>query len=319
MGQGTFLVSDSAIVCFAHTRPDHLLRMLNSLMSNEVSSLLPIHAYIDGHRSEIEKAKADECETVLNRFQRVLQIKIIRRSSNYGLSSQVLSGVSEVLESFESVIVLEDDLELSPHFLDFMLQGLEIYRDNPKVASIHGYIYPHSKRNLPDSFFVRGADCWGWATWRDRWESATFDAEYLSQEISRRRLVSKLNYGRGKSHSDLLSATLTGSVDSWAIRWHASAILKDQLTLYPRESLVANTGNDGSGTNSRISQSFDQEVSRSPVTVERIPVKESPQGLLVVQQHFSRKHKTLGRAFLHEKMRLTRKLAKQIGSSFRKR
>ena len=311
------MLSDVAIVCFAHTRPLHLLRMLNSLLGNNASTLLPIYAYIDGHRSEGEKAVVDECEAILKRFQGVMQIKIIRRASNYGLSSQILAGVSEVLKSYEKIIVLEDDLVLSPHFLDFMIQGLEVYRDNPKVVSIHGYIYPHSKSNLPPTFFVRGADCWGWATWRDRWQSATLDPEYVSREISRRGLVSRLNYDVGNSYSDLLDATLSGMVDSWAIRWHASAILKNQLTLYPRESLVANTGNDGSGTNSKISQSFDQEVSLQPIAVVRSDANESLGGLRVVQQHFSRQRKGVGQAILQRIMRQKSKFVDRVASSFR--
>ena len=40
---------------------------------------------------------------------------------------------------------------------------LELYKNNNKVSSIHGYSYPTKK--LPDYFFLKGADCWGWATW----------------------------------------------------------------------------------------------------------------------------------------------------------
>ena len=48
---------------------------------------------------------------------------------------------------------------------------------NKQVASIHGYIYPID--GLPETFFIRGADCWGWATWKRAWNIFEADGQKL--------------------------------------------------------------------------------------------------------------------------------------------
>ena len=42
-----------------------------------------------------------------------------------------------------------------------MNDGLDRYADDARVASIHAYIYPLNQP-VPETFFLRGADCWGW-------------------------------------------------------------------------------------------------------------------------------------------------------------
>lgn len=46
----------------------------------------------------------------------------------------------------------------------------------------------------------------------------------------------------------MLEDQIRGKNNSWAIRWYASAFLKNKLTLYPKNSFVKNIGVDGSGT-----------------------------------------------------------------------
>jgi hypothetical protein len=46
----------------------------------------------------------------------------------------------------------------------------------------------------------------------------------------------------------MLDDQVKGKNNSWAIRWYASAFLKNKLTLYPKNSFVKNIGIDGSGT-----------------------------------------------------------------------
>jgi hypothetical protein len=77
-----------------------------------------------------------------------------------GLAGSIIDGVSQVLGSHGRVVVVEDDLLLSPHFLSYMNDGLALYADDERVASIHGYRYPGTEP-LPETFFLRGADCWG--------------------------------------------------------------------------------------------------------------------------------------------------------------
>ena len=71
----------------------------------------------------------------------------------------MINGVTEIVNQYGSVIVLEDDLVIAPHFLKFMNEALRAYANDERVACITGYIYPVNER-LPEVFFLRGADCW---------------------------------------------------------------------------------------------------------------------------------------------------------------
>jgi len=40
-----------------------------------------------------------------------------------------------------------------------MNEALSYYRDEPPLAAFPDYCYPLSRR-VPETFFIRGADCW---------------------------------------------------------------------------------------------------------------------------------------------------------------
>jgi hypothetical protein len=71
----------------------------------------------------------------------------------------------------------------------------------------------------------------------------------------------------------MLAQWVPGESQSWAIRWHASPLLKDRLTLYPGRALVCNIGLDGIGVHCGSSIDFPNELADSPIPVRKIPVK----------------------------------------------
>ena len=63
--------------------------------------------------------------------------------------------------------------------------------------------------------------------------------------------------------------------DSWAIRWYASAFLKDKLTLYPGRYFVCNIGLDESGIHCGNTNSFDTVIKNRPIKLINIPIEEN--------------------------------------------
>ncbi len=96
-------------------------------------------------------------------------LTVHHRPHNYGLAKSIMEGVTDVISEYGSVIVLEDDIVTVPGFLRFMNDALERYRHEPKVWHISGWNYPIDPEGLDDAFFWRTMNCWGWATWADRW------------------------------------------------------------------------------------------------------------------------------------------------------
>jgi len=128
---------------------------------------------------------------------------------------------------------------------------------------------------LPQSVFLRGADCWGWATWRRGWELFEPNSQKLLQELDKSPNRSEFDFNGAFPYRQMLKDQATGTVDSWAIRWYASAFLANKLTLYPGQSLVENIGQEGSGTHSEASASHDVPAGNINLPLKPIEVFES--------------------------------------------
>jgi hypothetical protein len=189
-----------------------------------------------------------------------LEVRIVERERNLGLSRNVINGVTTVLANHESVIVVEDDLVVSPVFLQYMREALEFYRFSGGVFSVSGYNYPRSMLPVPrsypyDAFFVMRHMCWGWGTWRDRWQKADWeipDYASLSKSSSWKRSFSE----GGLDLSRMLQEQMQGRLDSWAIRWTYAHFANHAVCLVPVQSFVNNMGADGSGVHMRPSTRY---------------------------------------------------------------
>lgn len=273
------------IVVFAFKRADHLRTMIESLRASPLASCSHLRVYCDAARTPADDAGVAAVRSYANSLDGFAGVRVVLRASNLGLARSIVSGVTEVLEAHERVIVLEDDLVLSQHFLRYMNDGLELYAQDDRVASIHGYTYPTS-RPLPETFFLRGADCWGWATWRRAWQHFDPDGRGLLARLQAQRLTDRFDFDGSFGFTQMLIDQIEGRNDSWAIRWHASCFLANRLTLYPGRSLVHNGGFDLSGSHCNSTSAFDQSVSTDPVAVHRLPAAESEPARLAFVDFF---------------------------------
>ncbi len=265
------------IALFVYRRADHVRLTLEALALNPESAESDLIVFSDGPKGEAAMADVAAVREYLKSVTGFRSMTIVERKQNLGLARSIITGVSHVLEGHDRVIVMEDDLVTSPHFLRYMNEALEHYRNDERVASVHGYVYP-VKETLPETFFLRGADCWGWGTWRRGWQLFTQDGAYLLFELRRQRLTKQFDFDGGFAYTAMLEDQIAGKNDSWAIRWYASAFLKEKLTLYPGRSLVRNIGNDSSGVHSETTDSYNVKLSATPVVVGGIPVQDSAKG-----------------------------------------
>lgn len=174
-------------------------------------------------------------------------VKIIERDKNWGLANSVIDGVTSVVNEYGRIIVLEDDLVVTPHFLDFMNRALDKYENEQQVIQISGYMFPVKLNIQDDALFLPLTTSWGWATWQRAWQLFDADAKGYAQVKADLALRKRFNLDGAYDYFSMLEDQLAGRVDSWAIRWYLSMFLCNGLTLYPKQSMVANVGFDGSG------------------------------------------------------------------------
>lgn len=262
------------IALFVFRRPHHTKSVLDALLLNKEANKSEIYIYCDGPRGIQDLDSVHEVRCFVKALKGFKSIHIIERDKNYGLSESIISGVTEILEKYESVIVLEDDIVTSPYFLSFINDGLNKYKNDTRVASIHGFVYP-VKQNLPNNFFLRGADCWGWGTWRRAWQKFNPNGIELLNKLKKNNLIYDFDFNGAYSYSEMLANQIKGNNQSWAIRWHASMYLENMLTLYPGRSLVNNIGHDDTGTHSGMTNKYESILSVEPIEIEDIKVEVS--------------------------------------------
>jgi hypothetical protein len=225
--------------------------------------------FSDGGKSADDQLLVNKVRNFIDSIRGFKSVTLHKRPYNFGLAKSIIEGVTQVFNEYDSIIVLEDDLVTSPYFLSYMNTALNLFKNDDRVISIHGYAYP-VQTELPEVFFLRGADCWGWATWRRGWSIFNPDGQVLLNELQRRNLQKDLDFQGGYGFTQMLRDNINCKNDSWAIRWHVSAFLAGKLTLHPGRSLVQNIGNDGSGTHCGGTGIFDVSLSPTPINLSLI-------------------------------------------------
>ena len=252
--------SHAPIAIFAFNRPNHLANCLQSLERSVGLENSEGTIFIDGARNDQEAILVSSTVGVALKFASKYNFRVEARQENFGLAKSITSGIDEMFSRSSKLIIIEDDLILAKGFLGFMNKGLSRYENNSGVASISGYQYPIEKE-LHTSVFLKGADCWGWATWKDRWEQTSFSGKELLDQIRTKKLANEFNLEGSNNYVDLLEKQILGEINSWAILWHASMFLQNRLSLYPPYSLVSNEGGDGLGTHFGNNQLYAQKIS----------------------------------------------------------
>lgn len=275
----------SPVALFVYNRVEHTQRTVAALQQNTIASETELIVFSDGAKNDSNIHNVEIVRAYIRTIAGFKQVRIVERNKNFGLAENIINGVTQVVEEFGSVIVLEDDLVTSPHFLKYMNDALNCYHDDDQVVSIHGYIYP-VKKKMPETFFIKGADCWGWATWKRGWNLFNRNGQELLDKIVLLRKEREFDFDNSYPYVQMLMDQIAGKNNSWAVRWYASAFLADKYTLYPGRTMVNNIGFDGSGTHCGKTDEKKDTSIETLVKVERVPIVENAFARRCITAHF---------------------------------
>jgi len=267
-------MSLSPITLFVYKRLLPAQLTVQALLKNPEAADSDLIIFSDAAKTENDINSVEEVRKYLKSITGFKSITINESPVNKGLANSIMGGVAEVVNKYGRIIVVEDDLVVSPYFLKYMNDALDMYENEADVVSIHGYVYPVDGI-LPETFFIRGADCWGWATWKRGWDIFNPDSAFLYDEMIKRNLGSEFDLDGNARYMRMLANQLNGKIDSWAIRWHAYAFLAGKYTLYPGRSLVKNIGMGKDATHTKSSNEFLVDLSTAPITLSCQKVEEN--------------------------------------------
>ena len=251
------------IVLFVYNRPYHTKQTVEALQKNELANESELFVYCDNAKNEDVRQKVDEVRKYIDSVDGFKKVTIIKREKNWGLANSIIDGVTKIVNEYGKIIVLEDDLVTSPYFLKFMNEALEFYKDEEKVMHITGYSYPIKQNGLEDTFFIKPASCWSWATWDRAWKYYKKDVDYYFSVFDK-KMIYDFNLNNAYKYFDQIIQNKQGKINTWAIFWYASVYLQSGLSLHPKESYVQNIGFDDEGTHCKATTVYDVELIKEP-------------------------------------------------------
>ena len=241
------------ILISSYIRPEKLDECLKSISQCKNLSNRPIYVTSDAAMRKSHEKLVKNCRDVINSYN---WLNIKSRFTKINSKGQIMQDVThEIMNEYPYFIALEDDNIVSEDFLIYMDYHLSSNLDNKNIFSICAYTFPSKRRNnstIP--LLWQAHNAWGAGYFTDRFlnmrkitkDSHIFLEEYLSsffkvikrQKISPHFLRSSLScYLRRTSHDDVLISIYM--------------YLNSLYSVYPSNSLVRNTGHDGSGVNNK--------------------------------------------------------------------
>ncbi|MDD3595841.1 glycosyltransferase [Sulfuricurvum sp.] len=251
------------IVLFVYNRPWHTQQTIEALQKNDFASESELFIFSDAAKDERSFKKVKEVRNYIKSIDGFKKITIIERETNWGLANSIIDGVTKIINEYGKIIVLEDDLVTGPYFLKFMNEALCFYQNEEKVMHITGYSYPVNTEELDDTFFIKPASCWSWATWDRAWKYYKKDTNFCIEKFTK-KMIYDFNLNDAYKYFDQIVKNKQGKINTWAIFWYASIYLRNGLSLHPKKSYVQNIGHDGEGIHCGKSSVFNVELIQEP-------------------------------------------------------
>ncbi|GGP01716.1 glycosyl transferase [Cloacibacterium rupense] len=240
------------IVLFTYNRLEATKKTIEALQLNFLAKKSHLIIFSDGYKNESDYLKVTELRQYLKNIDGFASIEIKESIHNKGLADSIISGVTEIINKHGKVIVLEDDLVTTPNFLNYMNQCLDFYEEEKQIISICGFglKIKKDKNELHDVYAHGRSSSWGWATWKDRWETIDWEVKDWENIKNNKKIQRAFNVNGSDLYS-MLRSVKEGKGKSWAIRFCYSQFKQKKNSIFPYDSLVQNIGFNADGSNTK--------------------------------------------------------------------
>ena len=270
-----FIDNLAPVVLFTYNRLEHTEKTIVALQQNMYAAESELYIYSDGPKNNAAKESVEAVRAFLHQVDGFKMVHIVEREKNWGLAENIIDGVTDIVNKYGKIIVLEDDIVTAKYFLKYMNDALEVYKDETRVMEINGYACENMDKNLPQAFFVEGADCWGWATWARAWKYFQREPEKVRDSFTQEDIFHFDMEGAHTGYWEQIIANCKGSLYTWAIFWHAAIFKANGLSLMPRDSFVKNEGFDGTGEHCGESNVYNATLVNNAVSKFPLVLKEN--------------------------------------------
>lgn len=235
-------MNQTAIVVIAYNRPGSLLRLLDSLTNAYYPEGLSVPLIIS-----VDKSDSSEVADVAKDYVWDHGDKEVRlQEENLGLKKHVLK-CGDITSEYDGIIMLEDDLYVSPSFYMYTLAALNRCRNDKRICGISLYdhrLNVHAREPFEalddgyDNYYMQLASSWGQAFSTDQWRGFR---EWYEENKDK----------------DIAADNVPVNVSSWSdkswLKYYIKYLIdNDGYFLYPRISFTTNFGDEGTHAESGV-------------------------------------------------------------------
>ena len=236
--------SPTPIAIIVYNRPVHTRQLLESLRKCAKFDTCPIYIFSDDAKDESHKDSVQAVRNIIHDFAEKYNAKIIEASKNLGLNTSILNGISRIFLEHDRIIVLEDDLVLHPRTLEFMIQALDRYADEPRVGHVSGFNFPINYIPQEEAVLLPLFNSWGWATWSRSWKDFEWSPDKAMKEMRKDAGLRRRLY----PYYDMFTYYYQRNEMVWDLLWHWKLRSQNKLGVFPATSLIWCSGFDDTST-----------------------------------------------------------------------
>ena len=279
------MIDNTPVIIFCYRRK--IDKLINSLLKNKEAKETELFIFSDGYKSEIDKKDVINIRESLKKISGFKLVHIVESDKNKGLANSIIDGTTEVINKFGKTIVLEDDLIVSPYFLNFMNKSLRLYQNKKNIWSVSGYspVIPKLDNCKNEVYLSLRSSSWGWATWVDRWKKVDWSINDFKVLKKNKEKIKSFEQG-GNDLFKMLELQYLGKIDSWAIRWCYSQFINSSYSVTPKISMIQNNGfSDGVGVHN-FGKGYCWQVKLAEVKINDLEAQFN----IEISNHFKKYH-----------------------------
>lgn len=251
------------ILVMVYDRLDSLKKCIESLQKCKESAESVLYISSDAAYRSQDVAKIEAVRNYIQTVSGFKKVITIAPKENRGLKASYNVAIDLIFKENGTIIFLEDDIIVAPDFLKFVNDGLEFYKNDPKIISISGFshsVFFDVDENKKSGIYFTNRWCpWGFGSWKDRMLNLpNLSLETLKSDLNNKSFVKKLD----EIGIDLFTAFQRKLYKKEPLvldyGYVHQMVKNDLYTVTPYTTRTFNIGNDGQGTRTKKNEKFIQ-------------------------------------------------------------
>jgi len=259
------------IVIFTYIRVEKLKKSIESLRQSNLSNRSHLYIFSDSAKNKKEEQRVNKVREYIRSIKGFKKISIILRKKNYGLSNNIIDGINKIINKHGKIIVVEEDIIVDKNFLNFLNYSLNFYKNKKSVWHISGWNYNLKLPITPDGYFTKTMNCWGWATWKNRWKYFEKKPKKIINSWTQ-DMIDEFNFDNTLNFFSQIIRNEKKKINTWAIFWYAVIFENKKLCLNPTFSHSENIGiGKGSTHTNNIDEIFNSKINQEVKNKLKLP------------------------------------------------